>query len=312
MSTLKEIATLVDGTLIGISPEAAGKLQISTALPLKDATRGSITLLDNAANADALKSTLAAVTIIAAKDTDAILQACPSSSLVLLAVDQPHMAFEKTIELIRPAIRQGSLGIHPTAIIAEGAILGRDVSIGPYVTIDADCEIGDRTTIHAGSRVMSNCSIGRDCELFANVVLYPRTVLEDRVVIHSGTVLGAYGFGYKQVQGRHQRTAQLGWVHLESDVEIGANSAIDRGTYGPTRVSVGTKVDNLVQIGHNVNVGPHNLICSQVGIAGSSTTGSHVVLGGQVGVRDHIHLGDRCMAGAQSESLRTFLQTKSL
>ncbi len=132
------------------------------------------------------------------------------------------------------------------------------------------------------------------------VVLYPGTILEDDVLIHANAVIGAYGFGYRQVQGRHERTAQLGWVHLENNVEVGAGTTIDRGTYGPTRIGAGTKLDNLIQIGHNVHIGKHNLICAQAGVAGSCSTGDYVVLGGQVGMRDHIHLGDRVMVAAQS------------
>ncbi len=300
MATLFDIAKLVEGTLVGISTSAAEKTNIVDAFPLTDATPHSITLLDNAANADSLVQSAATAAIVPAAQLDEILKSIKSSTLILIAVDHPHQAFEKAIEYLRPANNRLFTGIHPTAVLGDNVQLGRDVCIGPYVTVDANCTIGDRTVLHAGTRVMAHCSVGRDCELFPNTVLYPKTVLEDRVVLHSGTVLGAYGFGYKQVQGRHNRTAQLGWVHLESDVEVGANTTIDRGTYGATRIATGTKIDNLVQIGHNVKVGPHNLICSQVGIAGSSSTGSYVVLGGQVGIRDHIHLGDRCMAGAQS------------
>jgi UDP-3-O-[3-hydroxymyristoyl] glucosamine N-acyltransferase len=119
-------------------------------------------------------------------------------------------------------------------------------------------------------------------------------------MLHACVVLGAYGFGYSLRAGRHERSAQLGWVELDDDVEVGANTTIDRGTYGPTRIGQGTKLDNQIQIGHNVHLGKHNLMCAQVGIAGSSSTGDYVVLGGQVGVRDHVHLGDHCSAAAQS------------
>jgi UDP-3-O-[3-hydroxymyristoyl] glucosamine N-acyltransferase len=147
---------------------------------------------------------------------------------------------------------------------------------------------------------MDGCRIGADCELFPAVVLYTDTHVGDRVLIHASSILGAYGFGYKQVNGRHQRTAQLGWVEIENDVEIGAGVTIDRGTYGATRVGEGTKIDNQVMIAHNCRIGRHNLICSQVGIAGSSTTGDYVVMAGQVGLRDHIHVGDRTVIGAQA------------
>ena len=147
---------------------------------------------------------------------------------------------------------------------------------------------------------MPGCKIGRDCQLFPGVVLYPGTILGDRVILHSNVVLGANGFGYRFAEGRHQPASQLGWVEIGDDVEIGANTTIDRGTYGATTVGCGTKIDNLVQIGHNCRIGKHNLICAHVGIAGSSSTGDYVVLAGQVGVRDHTHIGDRAQIAAQA------------
>src|SRR4029078_9309158 len=129
---------------------------------------------------------------------------------------------------------------------------------------------------------------------------YENTILGPRVVIHAGSIIGAYGFGYECVQGRHQRSAQLGYVELEADVEIGAGTTSDRGTYGATRIREGTKIDNQVMIAHNCRIGPHNLICSHVGIAGSCTTGDYVVLDGQVGLRDHVHIGDRSVIMAQA------------
>jgi len=147
---------------------------------------------------------------------------------------------------------------------------------------------------------MPRCVIGSDCVLHSGVTLYEYTQIDDRVVIHAGTVLGAHGFGYRQHQGRHLPTAQLGYVHIESDVEIGAGATIDRGTYGATRIGEGTKIDNQVMIGHNCQIGRHNLLCSQVGIAGSCRTGDYVVLAGQVGLKDHIRLGDQTIVGAQA------------
>jgi UDP-3-O-[3-hydroxymyristoyl] glucosamine N-acyltransferase len=149
-------------------------------------------------------------------------------------------------------------------------------------------------------QVLDGCNLGRHCKLFPNAVLYENTVLGERVIVHAGVVLGAYGFGYTTVQGRHKLCAQLGYVEVGDEVEIGAGSTIDRGTYGPTVIGAGTKLDNLVQIGHNCRIGSHNLICSQVGIAGSSTTGDYVVLAGQVGVADHLHIADGALVGAKA------------
>ena len=147
---------------------------------------------------------------------------------------------------------------------------------------------------------MPRTEIGDDCIVHANVTLYEYTQIRDRVVIHAGTVIGANGFGYRQHEGRHLTTAQLGYVRIESDVELGACVTIDRGTYGATLIGEGTKIDNQVMIAHNCRIGRHNLICSQVGIAGSCQTGDYVVLAGQVGLKDHITLGDRAIVGAQA------------
>ena len=165
----------------------------------------------------------------------------------------------------------------------------------PGATIGEEVVIGSGTVIHAGVRLMAGCQIGENVTVFPNAVLYENTKVGDRAIIHSGAVLGANGFGYKENEGRHQLSAQLGWVEICDEVEIGACATVDRGTYGPTVVGEGTKVDNLVQIAHNCRIGKHNLICSQVGIAGSTTTGDYVVMAGQVGVHDHVHIGDRAV-----------------
>ncbi len=199
-----------------------------------------------------------------------------------------------------------SVRLHPTAQIAQ------DVYVGPHVSIGPNSQIGAGCRIHAGVRVMDGCRISESCELFPNAVLYPGTILGKRVTIHAGAVLGGYGFGYRTVAGRHERTSQLGWVEIADDVEIGCCTTIDRGTYGPTRIGIGTKLDNQVQIGHNVHLGQHNLLCAQVGIAGSSSTGDYVVLGGQVGVRDHVHLADHSSAAAQSGIARNLEPRESI
>ncbi|HVT27899.1 MAG TPA: UDP-3-O-(3-hydroxymyristoyl)glucosamine N-acyltransferase, partial [Lacipirellulaceae bacterium] len=158
-------------------------------------------------------------------------------------------------------------------------------------TVGDDCHIGDRTTILPGAQILPGCEIGCDVLIGPNAVLYENTIVGDRVIIHGGAVIGAYGFGYSQSGGRHVLSAQLGYVRIGSDVEIGAASTIDRGTYGATTIAEGTKIDNMVQIAHNCRIGRHNLICAQVGVAGSSTTGDYVVIGGQAGLRDHVHIG---------------------
>lgn len=168
-------------------------------------------------------------------------------------------------------------------------------------TVADDVEIGSGTVIHAGSVIMAGCKIGQHVIIFPNAVLYEDCVIGDRSIIHAGAVLGAYGFGYDSGNGRHVRGPQLGYVEIQQDVEIGAGTSIDRGTYGSTVIGEGTKIDNLVMIAHNCRIGKHNIICSQVGIAGSTSTGDYVVMAGQVGIRDHVHIGNRAVLGAMTK-----------
>ena len=160
--------------------------------------------------------------------------------------------------------------------------------------------IGDRSTVFPNVTVMEACKIGCDTQIFPNTVLYENTVIGNRVILHAGVVLGAYGFGYKSKSGKHELSAQLGNVVIEDDVELGANTTVDRGTYDSTYVRRGSKLDNLVMIGHNCDIGEDNLLCSQVGIAGSCDVGDGVVMGGQVGVGDHLNIGSGSMIMAKS------------
>ena len=170
----------------------------------------------------------------------------------------------------------------------------------PVQLIGDDVVIGDRVTIHSGVESWPAAISRDDVTIFPNAVLYEDTIVGPRSIIHAGVVIGAYGFGYKFVDGRHQLSHQLGYVEIGADVEIGANSTIDRGTYSATVIGDGTKIDNLVMIAHNCRIGRHNMICSQVGIAGSTTTGDYVVMAGQVGVRDHVHIGTGAILGAMA------------
>ena len=183
--------------------------------------------------------------------------------------------------------------------VSTSAVLGANVDVHPFATIGDDVTIGDGSTIHAGAHIMAGCRIGENVTIFPGAVLYENTIVGDRTIIHAAAVLGAYGFGYELVEGRHNLTAQLGNVVVGADVEIGAGTTIDRGTYGPTVIGDGTKIDDQVMIAHNCRLGRHNMLCSQVGVAGSSTTGDYVVLAGQVGVRDHVHIGNRTVVGAK-------------
>jgi len=169
--------------------------------------------------------------------------------------------------------------------------LADDVDVHPGATIGDEVVIGNGSTIHSGARLMAGSVLGSHVTVFPNAVVYEDCLIGDRTILHAGAVIGAYGFGYRRTEELHELSAQLGYVELGCDVEIGACATVDRGTYGPTIIDEGTKIDNLVQVAHNCRLGKNNLICGQVGIAGTTTTGDHVVMAGQVGVRDHIHIG---------------------
>jgi UDP-3-O-[3-hydroxymyristoyl] glucosamine N-acyltransferase len=287
MTTLGELARLVGGRLQG---DAA--LPICGASALVDAGQGEITLIDGPQRVADLEGSSAAA-VVAPSGI-----AIPTLAAVL--VDDPHAAFRTIVQFFRPRQRSTFEGIHPTATIDPSAELAEDVTVHAAATIAENVRIGSGTVVHSGARIGANCVIGRDVTVYPNVVLYEDTRIGDRATVHAGAVIGAHGFGYEQQDGRHVPTAQLGWVEIGDDVEIGASTTIDRGTYGPTVIGQGTKIDNLVQIAHNCRLGRHNLICSQVGIAGSTTTGDYVVMAGQVGIRDHVHIGRGAVLSAMA------------
>lgn len=280
---LGEIAALVQGRLVG---NAA--LNCSGANPPSEALASEITMLDDPTRAESLL-TSDAVAVITSEEVEL-------GEKAQIVVEDPHVAFSQIVSTFRPPITATvpDSGIDTTAKVDETAV------IHPSATIGAGAVIGARVRIMPGVVVGPQCKVGDDCLLHANVTLYEYSELADRVVIHAGTVIGANGFGYRQENGRHIPTAQLGYVAIGPDVEIGAGVTIDRGTYGATRVGEGTKIDNQVMIAHNCQIGKHNLLCSQVGIAGSCRTGDYVVLAGQVGLKDHITLGDGTIVGAQA------------
>jgi len=212
---------------------------------------------------------------------------------------QPKVAFAKAAELLlgRPPI---ATGIHPTAIVAPLARISSGVSIGPYAVIGEDAHVGAGTQIGAHSVIGAGCWIGENCRIHPRVTLYGGVRIGHRVEVHSGAVIGADGFGYAQGEGRYWKFPQAGIVEIGDDVEIGANTTIDRGSLDDTRIAEGVKLDNLVQVGHNVQIGAHTVVAAQTGISGSSALGRHVVVGGQVGIADHCTLEDGAVVGAQA------------
>jgi len=286
-ATLAELAKLVGGELSG----ELGRM-IRGATGLCDAGPEQITLIDSAEKAKCLAGSQAAAFVVP--------RDFPPTDRPHIRVDDVHGAFQRIAEHFKPPRIRKHAGISLSAFLSPACRLGTNVEIHPGATVDDDVEIGEGTTIHAGVHVMAGCKIGPGVTIFPNAVLYEDTVVGPRCIIHANAVLGAYGFGYHLENGRHQRAAQLGNVVLEADVEVGAGTTIDRGTYGSTVIGEGTKIDNLVMIAHNCRIGKHNILCSQVGIAGSTTTGDYVVMAGQVGVRDHVHIGTRATLGAKA------------
>jgi len=219
-----------------------------------------------------------------------------------LKCPHPSESFQKLVELFIPPlpVSDFSRGIHPTAVIDKTAIVDVGVHIGPYCVIGAGVRIQTGTRLIAHVFIGEGCKIGKDCLLYTHVTVRENCFLGDHVIIQPGAVIGSCGFGYLTTkEGTHQKLQQLGSVILEDHVEIGANTTLDRARFHQTKISKGSKIDNLVQIGHNVEVGEHNLIVSQVGIAGSSKTGHHVILGGQVGVVGHVEIASGTLVGAK-------------
>jgi UDP-3-O-[3-hydroxymyristoyl] glucosamine N-acyltransferase len=289
-TSLAALAELVGGKLVG-SP-ASGQLTIHSAATLDAAEPGQISLLDSADKAPRLARSRASAVVVPRDFSPAELPA--------IQVDDVHCAFAAIVGHFRPARKQRRIGISPTAFVSPTATIGADVDIHPGATIGDDVQIGAHSTIHSGVQIGPGCKLGKQVTIFPNAVLYENTVVGNRTIIHAGAVLGAFGFGYKMAGGHYQLSAQLGHVEIGCDVEIGACTTIDRGTYSATTIGDGTKIDNQVMIGHNCRIGRHNMLCSQVGIAGSTSTGDYVVMAGQVGVRDHVHIGARALLGAKS------------
>jgi UDP-3-O-[3-hydroxymyristoyl] glucosamine N-acyltransferase len=290
-TTLKDLAALVQGRLSG-DPD----LPIHGAAPLEQAEPDQIAFLDDP-RLKSRVSTSAAGAVLAPLD-------CDDLGRPMIRVAEVRPAFGTIVRFFRPPSEFARIGISPLASISPTAQLADDVDVHPFAVIGPNVRIGRGTTIHAHSCVMSGCQIGEEVTVYPGVVLYENTVIGARCVIHAAAIIGAFGFGYDTVGGEHRRGDQLGYVRVGCDVEIGAGATIDRGTYGPTVIGDGTKIDNQVMIAHNCHIGRHNLICSQVGIAGSSTTGDYVVMAGQVGVPDHVRIGHRAVLGAKAGILR--------
>jgi len=286
---LKEIAEKVGGQVVG-----DGDLEINSAAPIDEACPGQITFVANPRYASRLKDTKASAVIVSPD-----LDIKKESGRSFLIAANPYLTFARTMSLLYPR-RRGEPGVSPSAYVSPGAVMGKDVVIHPLVFVGKGAVIGDRVELYPGVHIGDGCTIGEDTLIYANASVYSRCRIGKRVIIHSGVVIGSDGFGFAQDGKRHVKIPQEGIVEIEDDVEIGANTTIDRATMGKTLIKRGTKIDNLVQIAHNVVIGEDCLIIAQVGIAGSTKIGNNVILAGQVGVVGHLNIGDNVMVGAQS------------
>ena len=286
--TLQELATLSGGELIG-DP----KLQITGAASLGEATLGEISFFANRKYIGLLRKTCASAIFVPPDFAEPI-------NAAQVRVSNPTKAFEQILLKFAPSAVTFAPGIHSTAIVDPSVQLGERVSIQPLAVIEAGTRIGDDTIVGAGSYIGHETVIGSACHIYPQVTIRERSKIGSRVIVHSGAVIGADGFGFEMVDGRQEKIQQLGIVQIDDDVEIGANTTIDRARFGRTWIQEGAKIDNLVQIAHNVVIGKNTVIAAQSGIAGSVQIGQRVLIGGQVGVIGHIEIGDNTALGAQS------------
>ena len=290
--TAEEIAGLVDGTVHGDADA-----EVDAAAPVHQSTTRTLTFAADETNLRRLASCNARVAILSTSAVEGIRK---SSSLTLIAVSgDVEEAFLRAARALHPRRDRQQTGVSPAANVSSSAVIGGDSQIHPNVTISDDAQLGTGCTIFPGVYIGRGVRVGNHVTIYPNAVIYDDVSIGDHCVIHANAVIGADGFGYRVVDGRHTHVPHLGTVRIEDHVEIGACTTIDRAKVGATVIGAGTKIDNLVMVGHNCELGPHNLLASQVGFAGSVTTGAYVVCAGQVGVADHVHLGDGAIFGAQ-------------
>ena len=268
-------------------------LKITGAASLAEAVPGEITFFSDPRYGPLLYKTRASAMFVPFNFADNI-------SVAQIRVSNPAKAFEQVVLKLAPKPITFAPGVDPRAVVDPSAHLGERVSIQPYAVIEAGARIGDDTLIGAGSYIGHETVIGSACLIYPRVTIRERSRVGSRVIIHSGAVIGADGFGFEMVDGRHEKIQQLGIVQIDDDVEIGANTTVDRARFGRTWIRQGVKIDNLVQIAHNVVIGKNSVIVAQTGISGSTRVGEHVQMGGQVGIVGHVTIADKTRIGAQS------------
>ena len=286
--TLKELAALSGGELVG-DPT----LKITGVASLGEATPGEISFFTNRKYIGLVRKTRASAIFVPSDFAEPV-------NAAQIRVSNPTKAFEQVLLKFAPERITFAPGVHPSAVVDPSAQLGERVSIQPLTVIEPGAKIGHDTIIGAGSYVGHESVIGPGCHIYPNVTIRERSRIGSRVIIHSGAVIGADGFGFEMVDGRQQKIQQLGIVQIDDDVEIGANTTVDRARFGRTWIQQGVKIDNLVQIAHNVVIGKNSVIVAQAGISGSTRVGERVTMAGQVGIVGHLEIADGTIVAAQS------------
>lgn len=290
MPTLQQLADLLNVTC-----PAHGDREVRGVSSLVEATPTDLSILTADRYVPQYKATRAGAVLAGKK-----LRFPVRPDVPVLLVDDPDLSLIQVLELLAPPIPHPAAGVHPSATISPTAIIGENASIGANVVVGARTRIGRNVRLHPGVVLSDDVSIGDDCILFPNVVIRERCTLGSRVIIHANSAVGTDGFGYKWDGRKHAKIPQIGVVVIEDDVEIGSCACVDRAKFNETRIGRGTKIDNLVQVAHNVRIGQHSILCGQAGIAGTATIGNGVVLGGASCVRDHVTVGDGVMAAGHT------------
>jgi UDP-3-O-[3-hydroxymyristoyl] glucosamine N-acyltransferase len=285
--TLAEIAQWMNGRV-----EGDASIEITGLAKIEEAKPGHLTFIANPKYAKFIRTTMASAVLVGMD--------FPSFDKTLLRVQDPYFCFLNLVKKFyssRPTVPEG---IHPTVVMGDNVQVGKHVAFAPYVVIGRGCRIGDGVVLYPGVVLDDEVSVGDNTIIYANVSVRERCLIGKNVIIHMGAVIGSDGFGFAFEDGRYHKIPQVGIVHIEDDVEIGANTTIDRATLGETLIRTGVKLDNLIQIAHNVVVKEHTVIAAQTGISGSTTIGAYVKMGGQVGLAGHIEVGDHATVGAQA------------
>lgn len=288
---LKELAAFCGARIEG----GDSSVRIDSAAEITSAHQGQVTQLTNNRYTRYIKDSSATACFIAEGSS---VENVPESMALLICAD-PEISFIKAVELLHPG-RFYKREISPQAVLAANVSLGDELYIGPYAVIGAEASLGDGTEIHAGAYIGNKVKLGKNCRIYPYAVIYDDVVVGNNVIIHSGAIIGADGFGYKFRNNQHVKVPQVGNVVIEDNVEIGANTCVDRGALGSTLIGAGSKIDNLVQIGHNNKVGKHVIMCGLTGVSGSCNIEDYVILAGSSGIADHVTIGQGAVVMARS------------